>query len=186
MSQVKIYIFNPPSSTGSFRNWGPGLAEHRLAEHCQHRAAEQGAFFYFFFFLVNFPLAICHCQQCSTMTFTDPLLSGARGSLHSREQTLLARRIRPRPKCQRCWEVISSYIVIDENSLAKEPSNAWSTLQTRYIPWWLQCNPERYPYWFGKPDPRNIDLLLEFQNNIWLYTWFFLFILCIFWNIHAQ
>ena len=24
-----------------------------------------------------------------------------------------------------------------------------------YVPWFLACNPERFPYWFGKPDPRN-------------------------------
>ena len=23
------------------------------------------------------------------------------------------------------------------------------------IPWFLACNKERYPYWFGTPDPRN-------------------------------
>ena len=62
------------------------------------------------------------------MTFTVPLLSGARGSLHSREQALLARCFRPHPKCHRCRKVISSYIVIDENSLAKEPSNTLSSL----------------------------------------------------------
>ena len=84
--------------------------------------------FLYFIFFVNFPLDICHCQQCSTMTLTPPLLSGTRGSLHPWEQTLLARRFRPHPKCHRCWEVISSYIVIDENSLAKEPSNTWSSL----------------------------------------------------------
>ena len=143
-------------SAGSVRNWGPGLAEHRLACHCHHWAPEQG----------GFPPEYLPLSTGIQMTFTVPLLSGARGSLHPWEQTLLARRFRPHPKCHRCWEVISSYIVIDENSLAKEPSNTWSSLQTRYIPWWLQCNPERYPYWFGKPDPRNKDLLLEFQNNI--------------------
>ena len=24
-----------------------------------------------------------------------------------------------------------------------------------FIPWFLNCNRERYPYWFGKRDPRN-------------------------------
>ena len=28
-----------------------------------------------------------------------------------------------------------------------------------FIPWFLTCNPARYPYWFGRPDPRNQDLL---------------------------
>ena len=23
------------------------------------------------------------------------------------------------------------------------------------LPWFLECNPRRYPYWTGKPDPRN-------------------------------
>jgi len=26
-------------------------------------------------------------------------------------------------------------------------------------PWFLQCNPKRFPYWFGKPDPRNKNLV---------------------------
>ena len=26
-------------------------------------------------------------------------------------------------------------------------------------PWFLSCNPERFPYWFGKPDPRNKELI---------------------------
>ena len=29
----------------------------------------------------------------------------------------------------------------------------------KYIPWFVECNPKRYPYWFGKPEPRNQDLL---------------------------
>ena len=28
-----------------------------------------------------------------------------------------------------------------------------------YIPWFLDCNRERFPYWFGKEDPRNQNLL---------------------------
>ena len=24
-----------------------------------------------------------------------------------------------------------------------------------YIPWFMGCNPNRFPYWFGKSDPRN-------------------------------
>jgi len=39
----------------------------------------------------------------------------------------------------------------------------------KYIPWYLECNQGRYPYWFGKLDPRN-DILQEalqeyFANN---------------------
>ena len=30
---------------------------------------------------------------------------------------------------------------------------------TPYLPWWLECNPDRFPYWWGRPDPRNVDLL---------------------------
>ena len=29
----------------------------------------------------------------------------------------------------------------------------------KYIPWFLECNPDRFPYWYGKQDPRNVDLL---------------------------
>ena len=28
----------------------------------------------------------------------------------------------------------------------------------KYVPWFLDCNPGRYPYWYGKADPRNQDL----------------------------
>ena len=38
-----------------------------------------------------------------------------------------------------------------------------------YVPWFLACNPERFPYWFGKPEPRNEVLrrVLQtfFENN---------------------
>ena len=29
----------------------------------------------------------------------------------------------------------------------------------KYIPWFLECNKERFPYWFGNTDPRNYQLL---------------------------
>jgi len=31
-------------------------------------------------------------------------------------------------------------------------------------PWWLQCNPQRFPYWFGKPDPRNKQLVEKLRK----------------------
>ena len=34
-----------------------------------------------------------------------------------------------------------------------------------HIPWYLACNKERYPYWFGQPDPRNTDFLAALQCN---------------------
>ena len=36
----------------------------------------------------------------------------------------------------------------------------------RYIPWWLACNPQRFPYWFGQPDPRNQELVAEFSSKL--------------------
>ena len=24
-----------------------------------------------------------------------------------------------------------------------------------YVPWFLACNPDRFPYWFGRQEPRN-------------------------------
>ena len=33
------------------------------------------------------------------------------------------------------------------------------------LPWWLACNPARYPYWFGRPDPRNQQLLQAMQSG---------------------
>jgi len=31
-------------------------------------------------------------------------------------------------------------------------------------PWWLACNPQRFPYWYGKPDPRNKDLVAALRR----------------------
>ena len=33
-----------------------------------------------------------------------------------------------------------------------------------FVPWFLACNPERFPSWFGKPDPRNEVLRRALQN----------------------
>ena len=33
------------------------------------------------------------------------------------------------------------------------------------LPWWLECNPARYPYWFGQSDPRNELLLKAMQSR---------------------
>ena len=35
---------------------------------------------------------------------------------------------------------------------------------TPYLPWWLECNPDRFPYWWGRPDPRHQDLLAALQH----------------------
>ena len=38
-----------------------------------------------------------------------------------------------------------------------------------YIPWFLDCNKERYPYWFGRKDPRNevyFQKIVEFGKSI--------------------
>ncbi len=34
-----------------------------------------------------------------------------------------------------------------------------------YVPWFLRCNPARFPYWFGNPDPRN-KLLLQALHRL--------------------
>ena len=34
----------------------------------------------------------------------------------------------------------------------------------KFVPWFLSCNPNRYPYWFGHPDPRNEDLHRSMQD----------------------
>ena len=35
---------------------------------------------------------------------------------------------------------------------------------TTSLPWWLECNPDRYPYWFGGHDRRN-ERLLEAMHS---------------------
>ena len=32
-----------------------------------------------------------------------------------------------------------------------------------HVPWFLECNKEMFPYWYGKPDPRNSDFLTALQ-----------------------
>ena len=34
-----------------------------------------------------------------------------------------------------------------------------------YVPWFLKCNPDRYPYWYGRPDPRNTDLSTALKKS---------------------
>ena len=38
-----------------------------------------------------------------------------------------------------------------------DPVDSITDMQ-KFVPWFLKCNPQRYPYWFGKPDQRNRDL----------------------------
>jgi hypothetical protein len=33
------------------------------------------------------------------------------------------------------------------------------------VPWFLACNKERYPYWYGEADPRNKILLKALQSG---------------------
>ena len=35
-----------------------------------------------------------------------------------------------------------------------------------YVPWFLACEPHRFPYWFGEPDGRNKDLLLVIKSLV--------------------
>lgn len=34
----------------------------------------------------------------------------------------------------------------------------------RFVPWFLNCNRRRFPYWFGQPDPRNQALLYALKQ----------------------
>ena len=37
-----------------------------------------------------------------------------------------------------------------------------------YVPWFLECQPQRFPYWFGKHDERNkglFKLLVSLQDT---------------------
>jgi len=34
----------------------------------------------------------------------------------------------------------------------------------KYIPWFLECNQERFPYWYGRMDPRNGDFLKAMKH----------------------
>ena len=45
-----------------------------------------------------------------------------------------------------------------------DPASSVTDVVTK-LPWWLECNPARYPYWFGQPDPRNAWLLLAMRSG---------------------
>ena len=46
----------------------------------------------------------------------------------------------------------------------RDPISAVTDVPT-ILPWWLACHPARYPYWFGRPDPRNQMLLKAMQSG---------------------
>ena len=33
-----------------------------------------------------------------------------------------------------------------------------------FVPWFLACNKQRFPYWFGRPDPRNAVLASDLRR----------------------
>ena len=33
------------------------------------------------------------------------------------------------------------------------------------LPWFLECNPARFPYWWGRPDPRNTVILAAMRSG---------------------
>ena len=39
-----------------------------------------------------------------------------------------------------------------------------------YVPWFMACNPDRFPYWFGKSDPRNEVLYWLLQTFVKNFT----------------
>ena len=49
---------------------------------------------------------------------------------------------------------------LEDNSCWKEVTDTLELSKDveHYVPWFLACNPDRFPYWFGKPDPRNEDM----------------------------
>jgi len=36
---------------------------------------------------------------------------------------------------------------------------------SKKLPWFLECNPDRFPYWFGKLDPRNVQLIAAMHSG---------------------
>ena len=45
-----------------------------------------------------------------------------------------------------------------------DPASSATDIITK-LPWWLECNPARYPYWFGQSDPRNEILLKAMESE---------------------
>ena len=37
------------------------------------------------------------------------------------------------------------------------------------VPWWLECNKARFPYWFGRREPR-LEVLYDALQRPHLYT----------------
>ena len=51
-----------------------------------------------------------------------------------------------------------------QNWLARCDNVSTITDMERYVPWYLDCNRDRYPYWFGHLDSRNKILFESLQN----------------------
>ena len=45
-----------------------------------------------------------------------------------------------------------------------DPASSVADVPT-VIPWWLECNPGRFPYWHGKKEPRNRVLLWAIEQG---------------------
>ena len=66
-----------------------------------------------------------------------------------------------------CWKDMTVPVEsCKEVSIGLKDTNILSIIKndpqvipSEHLPWHLSCNRDRFPYWFGKTDPRNVDLL---------------------------
>ena len=57
------------------------------------------------------------------------------------------------------------YNMVDKQCWLAQCDNMDEVLDVeKFVPWFLSCNPSRYPYWFGQADSRNEDLLKLMQK----------------------
>ena len=60
---------------------------------------------------------------------------------------------------------LDSYNFVSHRSWKARSDNINTvTDMKKYVPWYLECNPDRFPYWFGNIDSRNNFLINEIQR----------------------
>ena len=61
--------------------------------------------------------------------------------------------------------VSDSYNFVSHRSWKARSDNINTvTDMKKYVPWYLECNSDRFPYWFGNIDSRNNFLINEIQR----------------------
>ena len=136
---------------------------------------------------ISCPIRVCVCNNRSPLLMTD--YSGPRdryvlGGIHMTNIAFLPNAILKEVTATEYQRDLSSFYNknfdledFEEqqkmmHSLASKPfwlkaSDLVSTVTdvSLYLPWWLACNPDRYPYWWGRSEPRLRQLLQAMKSG---------------------